>query len=127
MFERSVRSGSQIARVVASLLAVLMLLFAGSVRAQDSPRVGVKIRTLTAELRKQHKLAKDVKGKPDLTRFVPSFCTFDPACGDLPQVKTVPSQGSGDLASFSRSNCFLVVPEGADRLKAGSTVSILLM
>ena len=72
-------------------------------------------------------LAKDVKGRPDLTRFVPSFCNFDPTPGDLPQVKTVPSQGSGDLASFSRSNCFLVVPEGADRLKAGSTVSILLI
>jgi molybdopterin molybdotransferase len=72
-------------------------------------------------------LARDVKGKPDLTRFVPSFCTFDPAAEELPEVKTVPSQGSGDLASFSRANCFLVVPEGTDRLKAGSTVRILLI
>ena len=72
-------------------------------------------------------LAKDVKGKPDLTRFVPSFCDFDPPAGELPEVKTVPSQGSGDLASFSRSNCFLVVPEGTDRLKAGATVRILMI
>ena len=72
-------------------------------------------------------LARDVKGKPDLTRFVPSFCNFDPRAGELPEVKTVSSQGSGDLASFSRSNCFLVVPEGAERLKAGSTVRILLI
>jgi molybdopterin molybdotransferase len=72
-------------------------------------------------------LAKGVKGKPDLTRFVPSYCDFDPPAGELPRVKTVPSQGSGDLASFSRSNCFLVVPEGADRLKAGSTVRILMI
>jgi molybdopterin molybdotransferase len=72
-------------------------------------------------------LAKDVKGKPDLTRFVPSFCEFDPPAGELPEVKTVPSQGSGDLASFSRSNCFLVVPEGTERLKAGATVHILLI
>jgi molybdopterin biosynthesis enzyme len=38
----------------------------------------------------------------------------------------VPSQGSGDLASFSRSNCFLVVPEGTDRLKAGTIARIVL-
>jgi molybdopterin molybdotransferase len=72
-------------------------------------------------------LAKDVKGKPDLTRFVPSICNFDPMAGELPEVKTVRSQGSGDLASFSRSNCFLVVPEGADHLKAGTTARILLI
>jgi len=72
-------------------------------------------------------LAKEVKGKPDLTRFVPSFCKFDPPTGELPEVKTVPSQGSGDLASFSRANCFLVVPEGTERLKAGETVRILMI
>ncbi len=71
-------------------------------------------------------LAKEVKGKPDLTRFVPSFCEFDPG-GEFPVVQAVPSQGSGDLASFSRSNCFLVVPEGTDRLEPGSTVRILLI
>lgn len=72
-------------------------------------------------------LAKDVKGRPDLTRFVPSFCNFDPRAGELPEVKITPSQGSGDLVSFSRSNCFLVVPEGIDHLKAGSTARILLI
>ena len=71
-------------------------------------------------------LAKEIKGKPDLTRFVPSFCNFNPPGGQPPEVRAVPSQGSGDLTSFSRSNCFLVVPEGADRLKAGATVRILL-
>jgi hypothetical protein len=40
------------------------VLFAcGAARAQDPPHIGVKIRTLTLdELRKQHKLAGDVKG-----------------------------------------------------------------
>jgi molybdopterin molybdotransferase len=72
-------------------------------------------------------LAKDVKGRPDLTRFVPAFCDFSSSPTALPVVKTVPSQGSGDLVSFSRANCFLVVPEGTDRLHAGATARILLM
>ena len=62
MRARSVRSRRVIAGTIASLLAVVVLVFAGSVRAQDSPRIGLKIRTLTAELRKQHNLPSDVKG-----------------------------------------------------------------
>jgi molybdopterin molybdotransferase len=72
------------------------------------------------------RIAKDVKGKPDLTRFVPSVCNFNPPDGQLPEVTTVPSQGSGDLSSFAHSNCFLVVPEGTDRLRAGDFVRILI-
>jgi serine protease Do len=51
-----------IARAITSILAVVVLIVAGSVQAQDSPRIGLKIRTLTAELRKQHNLPEDVKG-----------------------------------------------------------------
>jgi S1-C subfamily serine protease len=51
-----------IAGAIASLVAIVVLVFAGSVRAQDSPRVGLKIRTLTVELRKQHNLPDDAKG-----------------------------------------------------------------
>jgi molybdopterin molybdotransferase len=73
------------------------------------------------------RLKKDIKGKTDLTRFVPAFCLFNPPAGNLPEVAAVGSQGSGDVASFSRSNCFLVVPEGTDRLEAGDIVRILLV
>ena len=66
---------------------------------------------------------KDVKTKTGLTRFLPAACTF---AGAIPQVALVPWQGSGDLAAMARANCFLVVPEEADRLRAGSTVRILL-
>lgn len=71
-------------------------------------------------------LARDVKGKSDLTRFVPAFCTFNAPQGTLPEVSPVGWQGSGDLAAFARSNCFLVVPEDTHRLDAGATVRILL-
>jgi molybdopterin molybdotransferase len=72
------------------------------------------------------RMGRDIKGRPDLTRFVPSFCNFSVDSGQMPEVAPVPSQGSGDLRSFSRSNCFLVVPEGTERLDAGAVVKILL-
>jgi hypothetical protein len=51
------------ARPITVLLALLVLFACGAARAQDPPHIGVKIRTLTLdELRKQHKLAGDVKG-----------------------------------------------------------------
>ena len=62
MCDHSARSRSPFARVIVSVLAIVVLLFAGSVQAQDSPRIGMKVRTLTAELRKQNKLPEDVKG-----------------------------------------------------------------
>jgi molybdopterin biosynthesis enzyme len=68
-------------------------------------------------------LSRHIKGRPDVTRFVPSFCTWS---ADGPEVGPVPSQGSGDLVSFARSNCFTVVPEGIERLETGATVRILL-
>jgi len=69
------------------------------------------------------RLAEDVKTKTGLTRFLPAACTFS---GVVPEVALVPWQGSGDLAAVARANCFLVVPEDSDRIRAGSTVRILL-
>jgi molybdopterin molybdotransferase len=106
--------GNPISSACTFLLFGTRILAALSGSAQSRPRFALA------------HLAKEIKGKPDLTRFVPSFCNFNPPDGKPPEVRAVPSQGSGDLASFSRSNCFLVVPEGVDRLKAGATVRILL-
>src|SRR5712671_1962838 len=50
------------ARLVIAVLAIVVLPAGGYVRAQDAPQIGLKIRTLTVELRKQHKLPEDVKG-----------------------------------------------------------------
>jgi molybdopterin molybdotransferase len=69
----------------------------------------------------------DRHGKPGLTRFLPAFCNFNPPAGQHPQVATVSWQGSGDLAAFARSNCFIVVPEETSHLEAGSVVRILLI
>jgi molybdopterin molybdotransferase len=68
----------------------------------------------------------DRKTKPGLTRFLPALCEFSSTVSELPQVALVPWQGSGDLTAFARSNCFLVIPEDAGFLIAGSTVHILL-
>ncbi len=62
------------------------------------------------------RLTADVKAKPGLTRFLPAACTF---AGPIPEVALVPWQGCGDLAAMARANCFLVVPEEADRLQRG--------
>jgi len=68
----------------------------------------------------------DRKTKAGLTRFLPALCTFYPSVKALPQVATVPWQGSGDLTAFAQSNCFLVIPEEIAHFEAGSTVRILL-
>lgn len=67
-------------------------------------------------------VSREVKGKPDLTRFVPATSSFSDG---HTRVAPVGSQGSGDLAAFARADCFLMVPEGLDRLAAGSPVTIL--
>lgn len=68
----------------------------------------------------------DRGGKTGLTRFLPAFCTFQSATGELPQVEFVSWQGSGDLVALARSNCFIVVPEDTRYFEPGDTVRILL-
>jgi molybdopterin molybdotransferase len=65
------------------------------------------------------RLGSDVRVKTGLTRFLPAILR------DL-TVTPVAWQGSGDLASTSRANCFLVVPDDRPQLTAGEAVTILL-
>jgi molybdopterin molybdotransferase len=97
--------------------AVTFLLFAAPVVAALTGRSARGPRFALA------RLTEDVKTKTGLTRFLPAACTF---AGPTPEVALVPWQGSGDLAAMARANCFLVVPEDVDRLRAGSTVRTLL-
>jgi molybdopterin molybdotransferase len=64
------------------------------------------------------RLGSDVRVKTGLTRFLPAILN------DL-KVDPIAWQGSGDLASTSRANCFLVVPDDRTQLTAGETVTIL--
>ena len=50
-----------IARLITACTVMLLLAWSPA-SAQDAPHVGLKIRTLTGELRKQHKLPDDAKG-----------------------------------------------------------------
>jgi molybdopterin molybdotransferase len=97
--------------------AVTFLLFAAPVVAALAGQSAFGPRFALA------RLTENVKTKTGLTRFLPAACTF---AGPTPEVALIPWQGSGDLAAMARANCFLVVPEDADRIRANSTVRILL-
>jgi molybdopterin molybdotransferase len=71
----------------------------------------------------QARLASDVHVKTGLTRFLPA--RLRSVSTDV-TVEPVAWQGSGDIASTSRSNCFLVVPADRPHLAAGETVTVLL-
>lgn len=69
------------------------------------------------------RLKSEVKTKTGLTRFLPARLS-----GQLEEteVERVLWQGSGDLASAARANCFLVVPPDREQLAAGEMVAVLL-
>jgi len=96
--------------------AVTFHLFAAPLLAALNGDSGPKPRFALA------RLAGEWRGKPSLTRFLPGRCDF--AAGT--EVQLVPWQGSGDLAAFARSNCFVVVHAEASEIAAGSLVQILL-
>jgi molybdopterin molybdotransferase len=100
--------GNPVSTMVTFLLFVEPLLAALCGDAGRSPRFA------------QGALARDVRVKTGLTRFLPAKLGSDLT------VEPVSWQGSGDLASTSRSNCFLVVPPDRPLLAAGETVTILL-
>lgn len=102
--------------------AATFLLFAAPVLAALAGSLEIHPRFVLAQLAHD----TDRKAKPGLTRFLPALCTFNRSVAALPQVATVPWHGSGDLTAFAHSNCFLVIPEDASYLEAGSTVRILL-
>ena len=69
-------------------------------------------------------LASSIPAKSGLTRFLPAYLEGD---AEHALVRPISWQGSGDQAAAARTNCFLVAPEDAGDLSAGSQVSILLL
>jgi molybdopterin molybdotransferase len=67
-------------------------------------------------------LSQPLHEKPGLTHFLPSRLEWASA---EPQVHALPWQGSGDIATLSRANCFLVVPADRHDIPAGESVSVL--
>jgi molybdopterin molybdotransferase len=68
------------------------------------------------------KLAAPVKQKAALTHFLPAV--VDWSSGE-PVVKELPWQGSGDIVTLARANCFLVVPQTKLEFAAGDWVDVL--
>jgi len=71
----------------------------------------------------QAKLKEVFTTKTGLTRFLPGRLA-----GSMPkpEVEWVRWQGSGDLMSVVKADCYIVIPPDCERLNAGETVTVLL-
>jgi len=58
-----------------------------------------------------------------LKRFLPALLSGE---FERSEVELVRWQGSGDIASVARSNCFIVIPPDRERLESGEWVPVLL-
>lgn len=69
------------------------------------------------------RLGREIRTKAGLTRFLPAVLT-----GDLhdPAVEVVAWQGSGDLQSAARANCYVIVPADRETFAQGEMMSVLL-
>ena len=69
------------------------------------------------------RIKAELNPKPGLTRFLPAILSGGHA---NPQVELVGWQGSGDIVSMARANCFIVIPPDRERIASGEDVAILL-
>jgi len=69
------------------------------------------------------KLKSEIRTKTGLKRFLPAMLSgeFEHA-----EVELVRWQGSGDIASVARANCYAVIPPDRERIEAGEWVPVLL-
>ncbi len=103
--------GNPVSTIVCFALLVAPVLAAlGGERGYELPFVQARLRGAVA-------------GKPGMTRFLPARLS---RAMEGAWVETIAWQGSGDLASTARANCFLVVPEDAGAVESGTAVTVLL-
>ncbi len=68
------------------------------------------------------RLKSVIQTKTGLKRFLPGILSgeFENA-----EVELARWQGSGDIATLARANCYIVVPEGREQIEAGEWVALL--
>jgi molybdopterin molybdotransferase len=69
------------------------------------------------------KLKSEIRTKTGLKRFLPAVLSGE---FENCEVELVRWQGSGDLASMARANCFIVIPPDRERIESGEWVPVLL-
>ena len=69
------------------------------------------------------KLKSEIRTKTGLKRFLPALLSGE---FEHSEVELVRWQGSGDVASVARANCYAVIPPDRERIEAGEWVPVLL-
>ncbi|MFL6299718.1 MAG: gephyrin-like molybdotransferase Glp [Terriglobales bacterium] len=72
----------------------------------------------------QARLRSDISVKPGLTRFLPAIISGE---FDRTEVELVKWQGSGDVVSAAKADCYIVIPETSSGFPKSSNVNVLLM
>jgi molybdopterin molybdotransferase len=69
------------------------------------------------------RLKSEIKTKTGLKRFLPAVLSgeFENA-----EVELARWQGSGDIATLARANCYVVIPPDRERIESGEWVSLLM-
>ena len=69
------------------------------------------------------KLKSEIRTRTGLKRFLPAMLSGEFERGEVELVRW---QGSGDVASVARANCYAVIPPDRERIEAGEWVPVLL-
>jgi molybdopterin molybdotransferase len=69
------------------------------------------------------RLKSDIKTKTGLKRFLPAILSGE---FEGTEVELAPWQGSGDIASMTRANCYIVVSPDRNKIQAGEWVPVLM-
>jgi len=69
------------------------------------------------------RLKSEIKTRTGLKRFLPGLLSGEFEHAD---VELIPWQGSGDIASTARANCYVVVPGDRERIAAGEWVAVMV-
>jgi molybdopterin molybdotransferase len=69
------------------------------------------------------KLKSEIRTRTGLKRFLPAMISGEFERGEVELVRW---QGSGDVASVARANCYAVIPPDRERIEAGEWIPVLL-